>query len=167
METKTNDNEVRRCHVCGGAMQLRGYKRVEHVGRLKVQDGTALQPTCVACGVVDLPLDALHMYEVRAARTVLCDAKSRVCGAELRSIRKTLGLTQKELAKLLDYDHATISRTEASESPVARATQLALLSLLDLVEHGVEPEELMSLADGGGPPSGDSPIEVRPHRRAC
>lgn len=160
METKTNPIEARRCPACDEAMQARGYKPTQQVGHLTVHDGSSMQPTCPACGTVDMPLTALHVYEVRAAQVALHDAMDRVHGPELRCIRKTLGLTQKQLAKVLGCDNGTICRMETGDAPVAQAIRVALLSLVDLMSNGVEPDELMRLGESG-PPSSDTPVEVR------
>jgi transcriptional regulator with XRE-family HTH domain len=54
-------------------------------------------------------------------------------GRELRRLRKSLNMTQKELGEALDLDKNTVARAERDEIPIPRTTELAVKYLL-LVE---------------------------------
>ena len=45
---------------------------------------------------------------------------------QLRSLRRKLGLSQRGLAGLLDYDLRTIQRWEAGDMPIPKVVELAL-----------------------------------------
>jgi DNA-binding transcriptional regulator YiaG len=45
---------------------------------------------------------------------------------QLRSLRRKLGLSQRGLAELLDYDLRTIQRWEAGDMPIPKVVELAL-----------------------------------------
>jgi DNA-binding transcriptional regulator YiaG len=45
---------------------------------------------------------------------------------QLRSLRRKLGLSQRGLAELLDYDLRTIQRWEGGETPIPKVVELAL-----------------------------------------
>jgi len=137
-----------KCVECGGDLVLKGYKHTEKVGRWTATDGTTMAPQCVKCGAARLTLDDLEMYQLTAAKTVLCANKLE--GPVVRYARKTLGLTQKELGLLLDYQHETISKWENEKEPVPRAAAAALIGLLCRVIDGEKPEEMMekTRADG-------------------
>jgi YgiT-type zinc finger domain-containing protein len=155
-------NDAHTCPNCGTMMERRVYKHVEHVGGLKVIDQTGMACVCPKCGEVHMPLDMLHGYELRAARTALHDGKERVTGSALRYARKAVGLTQKQLGALLGYDHATISRIEGADEPVQNVLRLSMLSIVDAALAGATPEDMLRSA---GEPARSS-LEVKPQERA-
>lgn len=57
---------------------------------------------------------------------------------EYKSARKKMGITQKELGKLIGVDGNTISRRELGLVPITREAELALLSLSDHSRHKSE-----------------------------
>ncbi len=130
---KTMD-DMMRCSECGGALEMRGYRHVEHVGAIKVIDGTGMALQCQACGEPLLSLTALAGYERRAAALVLRDGK-HVDGAVIRYARKALGLRQTQLAILLQCTPETLSRWETGAQQMKRAEQLALVALIEGVER--------------------------------
>ena len=109
-------------------------KRAAHNMRVKVADraahGTAMVfPKCDACGYYELEAKQMREAQRRAALVVLNDADT-VSGAVLKFARKTLGLKQSELAELLDYDLATVSRYENNAREPRGAYRFALMGLL-------------------------------------
>jgi DNA-binding transcriptional regulator YiaG len=136
--------DEKRCPECGGALEMRGYRHVEHVGHTKVTDGTGMALQCKECGEPMLSLLALAGYERRAASLVLRDGK-HVDGAVVRYARKALGLRQTELAALLQCTPETLSRWENSALQMKRAEQLALVALIEGVERdGVDIKKMLS-----------------------
>ena len=128
------------CHMCGGALEVRHPAHQEKIGRHVTVDHGVPWLVCTACGESTISDEAWKSAELRAALTVLHDVP-HVEGAVLRAVRKILGLTQKELGAVLELDHATISRSEASTSNIPRMTQLALATLVERAQRG-EPLEV-------------------------
>ena len=143
MSTKS----LQTCPECGGSVVVKKYRHVESVGGIKVSDETALMPQCVECGNVDLTLEQLAGYERRAAALVLQNVL-HARGSTVRYARKALGLTQSELAKLLDCRSEEVSRWETEKVPIQRSEQLAIVALLDLVEcTGIDTRTLLEQMD--------------------
>jgi DNA-binding transcriptional regulator YiaG len=138
-----------KCVECSGDLVPKGYKHTEMVGRWTVTDRATMVPQCVNCGAPCLTLDELEKYQLFAAKTVLCENKLE--GAVVRYARKALGLTQKELGLLLDYQHETISKWENEKELVPRAAGAALIGLLYRVINGEKPEEMVEKAKGNMP----------------
>jgi DNA-binding transcriptional regulator YiaG len=139
------------CPDCEKPMRMRAYRHAENVGGLHVVDGTTQQLQCDACGAVDLPLEALHSFELRAACTAFHDGKERVTGPALKYARKAIGLTQKQLATLLDCGHETVSRYETSSKALPTEIRLAVLSLITMAERGTSAEQLLHEAGQPAP----------------
>ena len=137
-----------KCAECNGDLVTKGYTHSEKVGRYTVTDRATMVPQCVNCGAPRLSLDELEKYQLFAAKTVLCENKLE--GSVVRYARKALGLTQKELGLLLDYQHETISKWENEKEPVTRAAASALIGLLCRVIDGEKPEEMVEKAKGTG-----------------
>jgi DNA-binding transcriptional regulator YiaG len=95
-----------------------------------VTDATGQVLTCSKCGDVELSLKDLAGYQRRAAAIVIRDAK-RIDGAVVRYARKALGLRQVDLAELLECAAETVSRWETDDLEMPRASQLALVAILD------------------------------------
>ena len=51
-------------------------------------------------------------------------------GRELKRLRKTLKMTQRELGEALDLNKNTVARAERDEIPIPRVTELAVKYLL-------------------------------------
>lgn len=83
-----------------------------------------------------MPSEEWGRLELQAAILVLQTAES-IEGGELRFARKAMGLTQPELAALLDVATETVSRWETGADPIRRQTQLAVLLFLEhTLRHG-------------------------------
>jgi DNA-binding transcriptional regulator YiaG len=104
------------------------------IGGITVVDTSATAETCPKCGTASLSWAELGGYEYRAAHLMLTQAK-HATGEALKYARKVLGLTQKELAVLLDTNEQQISRWEHEET-VDRRLRLAMAELLDLSRRG-------------------------------
>lgn len=52
-------------------------------------------------------------------------------GADVRAIRKSLGLTQQQMADALGFNRKTIYDMEGGKAPIERRTRLAILYLVD------------------------------------
>ena len=129
------------CPYCGGTRTRRVPlpNHVENVGSITVTDGTARVLQCETCGKYDLPAAQAIGYGRRAAALALREGpQAKIDGAVVRYARKALGLRQADLASLLDVAPETVSRWEKSQDlpAIERATQLAIVALLDGVIHG-------------------------------
>ncbi len=133
-----------KCAQCNGDLVTKGYKHKEKVGRWTAIDGTSMRPQCVNCGDAQLSLNDWQLYQLRAAKTVLCSNKLE--GAVVRYARKALGFTQKELGLLLDYQHETISKWENDKEPLPRAAGAALIGVLCRAIDGESPEDMVEKA---------------------
>jgi len=122
------DKHGDRCLECGGQLESGSYTHEEQVGRWKVSDGTGMRPKCTKCGEVSLSLDDLEAYQRRAARTALLEGKLE--GDVLRYARKSMGLTQKELAVVLGYQPERISKWETGAERFDQSIALAVAGIL-------------------------------------
>lgn len=158
-------NNVSKCIECGSTnLRLQAVKHVEHVGSVRVVDGTGFADVCLDCGAYSLTAEQLAGYERRAAALVLREVPAPT-GAMVKYARKALGLRQKDLATLLGAAPETLSRWENDERPIPQAEKLALLGLLegslrspDYVEHA------LALASG---PAKAVPTELVVLEEAC
>jgi putative zinc finger/helix-turn-helix YgiT family protein len=122
------------CPTCEKAeLRRKAHIHSQKIGRYTVKDGSMLAETCPSCGEVLISLQELTGYELRAAALVLLESKE-IGGAEIKAIRKSMGLTQAELGELIGRDVATLSRQENDAQPMTRADQLALLALIHSIQ---------------------------------
>lgn len=158
-------SDQKKCFECESSnVQPRAVKHVEHVGSVRVVDGTGFADVCLDCGAYSLTAEQLAGYERRAAALVLREVPAPT-GAMVKYARKALGLRQKDLATLLGAAPETLSRWENDERPIPQAEKLALLGLLegslrspDYVEHA------LALASG---PAKAVPTELVVLEEAC
>jgi DNA-binding transcriptional regulator YiaG len=128
------NNAEQACWSCGSRMTDRLYEHVEQVGKIKVSDKTAFARQCAECGEVDLSLKELAGYQRRAAAIVLREAP-HIKGLHIRYARKALGVRQVDLARIIGCEAETLSRYENDTNPMPRATQLAIVAVLDEAER--------------------------------
>lgn len=87
----------------------------------------------------------MHTRDVESAAFRLAQ------GAALRSIRKRVGLTQKELAEKLGYaSHSYISEVEAGKKPASSAMLYKLYAVLNVSIDAFFDSVLTSLTPAGG-----------------
>jgi DNA-binding XRE family transcriptional regulator len=103
-----------------------------YVGRREVRDATML-----GADPDRMTLQDGLGFDRRAAHVVLVDAKPEdVGGPEVRFARKALGLTQAELAELLDVYPTTVAHWEGTTGAIQRTTKLAIAELLEQAMRG-------------------------------
>jgi len=120
---------TRKCADCGKAMRRFENETftVSHAGaRTKVEGLSGWR--CGACGEVEF--DAASARRYAAAGDALVLRARRQQSAEIRRIRKKLGLSQAEAAKLTGGGHNAFSRYERGEATPMPAV-VNLFRLLD------------------------------------
>lgn len=128
MKTQMTKQTEDRCRECGGELAFHSYKHVEKVGRYTITDASSMVWQCLACKTPQLTLDDLQGYQLNAAKTALCDGRHD--GPVVRYARKALGLTQKELGLIIDYQHETISRWETDKEAAPGVAMSAVVGVL-------------------------------------
>ena len=113
-----------------------GYTHTTKVGRFTVTDGGLCSPVrALEDGTPVFSYEQVAELERRAAITVLRDIEL-VQGEEFKFARKALDMSQPELAAYLGVAEETVSRWENGREAFKRPVQLALLGLLEAVNHG-------------------------------
>jgi DNA-binding transcriptional regulator YiaG len=126
------------CPECGASLEVRGYRHHQRVGKYEVRDESVCLPQCPNEHGPMLTFKERLGYERRAVKLLLQSGVGDD-GAVMRFARRTLGLKQTELAKLLDLAVETVSRWETGTNPAPHTTQLALAALIDRAqETGVD-----------------------------
>jgi transcriptional regulator with XRE-family HTH domain len=158
----------KKCYACGArTMTCKKYKHEEVIGKVTVTDETASQWQCSACGEVELTTSDLAGYQRRAAALILRDGRYAT-GAVLRVARKALGLTQRDLALLLEHTPEWVSLRENNHEQLGQAETLAIVALLEGVEEGREDvsERLASITSDRVRPSLHAMAVQEPRERA-
>jgi hypothetical protein len=124
------------CPTCGEETAERAYSATMRIGRFRVVNESVRAALCHEREHERMPAEARQLFELRAARAVV-DGVGSFAGAELRDVRRVLGLTQVELGVLLDLKAETLSRSEGSEKPIKTTTRLALRGLLVAAIEGL------------------------------
>jgi DNA-binding transcriptional regulator YiaG len=118
------------CHECNEEnFETRAVEIATRVGEHVVVDRSLRRPVCTKCGEFTLSADALAKVELRAALVAFVNAP-RVTGAMLRFARKSLDMTQAELAERIGTALESVSRWEREERPMEPWVSLAVLSLV-------------------------------------
>lgn len=102
-------------------------------------------------GTLGMPSQEWERLELEAAIAVFQQAES-INGDELRCARKAMGLTQPDLAALLDVATETVSRWETGADPIRRQTQLAVLLFLEHTRSSGAPVPLVPSNDMASAP---------------
>ena len=114
------------------------------IGRFTMH-GELLRYTCGACRASVYDGADLAWLELESAITVLREAKD-IAGAELKQIRKCIGMTQRQVGHELGRTVETLSRQENDALPRSRADRLARLAIAmgvrdaGSVEHFIQHE---------------------------
>lgn len=129
-------NVGERCPLCAdGRLERRAPEHEITIGGIRVKDKTTMVLVCGSCGETFVTAEQRQGYERRAVATILRE-RTQVPGSVVRVARKSLGLTQAQLAALMETAPETVSRWENDRLPIPRAEQLALVALIDGVSSG-------------------------------
>jgi len=128
-------------------------------------------PHCGACGDWSIEAKALEVVEIKAAVAAIRDTVGGLNGEGMKVVRKILGLTQAQFAKLVGYEAAeNISRLESGDREYPRAIQLAALFYLEAGVRGEIDLHLLSdeMKQTGAAPAlpHDARLEVTKERAA-
>jgi len=114
------------CSNCGAKARVRRgtYRFAESGLRDLVIQGIKLIQ-CSKCGNEDPIIPAVNDL-MRAIALGVIQKPYRLEGAEVRFLRKHLGMTQDEFSKLLHVDKATLSKWENDDDPVGEQSDLLI-----------------------------------------
>lgn len=134
----------RSCAACGDARGMARFEDetfvVEHGGARAEVAGLAGW-RCAACGEVEFDPESARAYAEAGDELVLGARRKR--GEELRRIRRKLGLSQVNAAKLTGGGHNAFSRYERGEAePIS-----AVINLFRVLDR--HPELLEEIEPGG------------------
>src|SRR5690606_27143957 len=116
-----------RCPLCAdGRLESRAPEHEITIGGIRVKDETAMVLVCSSCGEGLITAGQRQGYERRAAATILRE-RMEVPGSVIRVARRSLGLTQKDLAQLIGTSSELVSRWENGKASIRRAEQLAIV----------------------------------------
>ncbi len=118
------------CHECNGdKFERRNVELTTRVGEHTVIDRSVVRPVCAKCGEFTVSAETLEKVELRATLVAFTEAP-RVTGAMLRFARKTLDMTQAELAERIGTTFESVSRWEREERQMEPWVPLAVLGLV-------------------------------------
>jgi DNA-binding transcriptional regulator YiaG len=136
-----------KCPQCNKAegWSVRVAEIKKHYGAVSVVDKSIVLPHCRACGEWFIGSHELGVVEIRTAIAAVRDTGGTLTGEGFRAVRKVMGLTQMEFAKLVGYDtKETVCRWEKDASQIpARTTQLAVIPYLQAIARGALSPELI------------------------
>lgn len=135
------------CTNCGmEAPVVRGNCRFDQIG-LRVQLERIDLVKCPNCGNVDPIIPNLDGLMDSLALAVIGKPYS-LCGKEVRFLRKYMGKSQEEFAKLIPVDSTTLSKWENDQQEIGpQSDKLIRLLVLNLSERLEEPKKkIMELA---------------------
>lgn len=117
------------CDRCQGTRWLDGIERHQIVVGKHRFTGELSAKVCANCYNSFVASDVLHDFE-HAVAMRLISAGNRT-GPALKSLRKSAGFRNIDLAELLGVRVETLSRWETGKTPVDRATWVIVASLVD------------------------------------
>ncbi len=141
--------KIKNCYICGAPNGLKYFEGRSETIRIKgmerrVDNLSGWECTVCGDGFWDPDNDSTERYD--AAKAELTLAARKMIGAEIKSTRRKLHLTQKEAVDLLSgAGHNAFSRYERGELAAPRSLVI-LMRLLDRHPHLLE--DAKELAEG-------------------
>ena len=122
-----------KCSECNGKMEAKrgNYLFMIESGLPVTLSGVEVR-TCKACGSREAAVPAVDDLN-RAIASVLARKRGRLTGAEFRYLRSFLGLSGRDVARLLGATPTTVSRWEQGVAPVG--TQVDKLMRVLAAQH--------------------------------
>ncbi len=151
-----------KCCMCGGKTRVeKGDLDMAELGLPNVSLRGIEFVCCDACGSRDpvIPRLADLMRTIAAA---FLAKPARLAGGEMKFLRTRAELTQAQMGELLHVARTTITKWETGEWPIPASTDVAVRSVIRLLDDGLRApaeviaEELRSIDEGNA-----EPIRVR------
>lgn len=139
-----------RCVQCGTEMKESRQSLEWDLSGVPVTIEDSMVLDCPKCGEQERGLFAMEALVHEVARHI-ARSPEQLAPAEIRLLRKSLGLSAVDLARKMDADKATVSRWETGAQPMGGMSE-RLLRLMVLTERPVEEYPLEEMA-------------TEPHRR--
>jgi len=121
------------CERCGGSLKSRKVREFVHpvLGLPGVVLKNAVEEIyCTKCGTVD----SVHFPNMAGLGAAIAVARVKqnikLNGADIRFLRKALGLNQQELADLMGVRNETVSRWETGRQPIEPPSEKLLRALV-------------------------------------
>lgn len=156
-------SNVMKCLICGKRMTAkRKTHRYDAVGLPGVQLVGVVVARCPSCGeeeVVIPDVEGLH----RAIAASVISKPARLTSAEVRFLRKHIGLSQADFAAQMGTAHETVSRWETGKSEIGTQAD-KLLRMIVATQRPPDhypPLELTKVAVEAARPE---PLRLRPHQ---
>ena len=123
-----------KCEACGHKLVQKTLPRYEAgpiLGMRSVIIENLPALVCVnrKCKAKSVIIDGALIDRMHAALLLDVASRSRICGEEVRFIRKALELSQAELADRLGVHRVTVARWETGEIPLDGPTSIAVRAL--------------------------------------
>ncbi len=117
-----SENSSRKCTNCGAPVTTDtvNYRYTESGLPNIILQGVAMA-TCPNCGEAEVSIPRIAKLH-RAIARELANSPARLTGAELRFLRKHLGLSGEEFGRYLHTDKTKISKWETEQDPIGPAT---------------------------------------------
>lgn len=117
-----SNDPSRKCTSCGAPVTTDtvNYRYTESGLPNVILQGVTIT-TCPNCGEAEVSIPRIAKLH-RAIARELANSPARLTGAELRFLRKHLGLSGEEFGRYLHTDKTKISKWETEEDPIGPAT---------------------------------------------
>jgi DNA-binding transcriptional regulator YiaG len=122
------------CPECKTEMVSGAHPIEVQVGQHVAESRSIIHERCPSCGYYELDAQVNCLLELDSIQVVLHDIKDLDPRA-LKFARKALGLTQKDLARVLDSSQETVSRYETGALMAPTEYRYALLGLVGFELH--------------------------------
>jgi putative zinc finger/helix-turn-helix YgiT family protein len=117
---------------------------------------------CAACGEYEITIPAMDGLH-RAIAHALVEKPGRLTHDEIRFLRKHMGLSAADFARLIDASPATVSRWERGSQPMGGMAE-RLLRLMVVTREPIADYSLEDLARPAEPGQRDASLRLKPGR---
>ncbi len=133
----------KRIHECGNCGEQvipdrRNYRYTESGLPNVILQGIEVAE-CSACGNTDIVIPRMAKIH-RAIAQALANSPARLSGAQLRFLRKYLGMTGDELGRYLHTDKTKVSKWETEEDRIGPATDRLIRLLVAALNSELRPQ---------------------------
>jgi putative zinc finger/helix-turn-helix YgiT family protein len=134
------EKRVHECTSCGqpAPAERRSYRYTESGLPNVILQGIEVAD-CSSCGNSDVLISRISKIH-RAIAQALANSPARLTGAQLRFLRKHLGLSGEELGRYLHTDKTKISKWETEEDRIGPATDRLVRLLAAALDSELRPQ---------------------------